>query len=85
MGRPRRWPLARAASENPYILPGKPPLRASVEARHRAGLTQQQLAKKLRRHKSFVAKYEYEGGERRIDVLEFLTITRAIAQIRFGC
>jgi transcriptional regulator with XRE-family HTH domain len=47
-----------------------------IEARARAGLTQQQLAKKLGMHQSFVAKYE--GGERRIDVLEFLTITRAI-------
>jgi transcriptional regulator with XRE-family HTH domain len=47
-----------------------------VEARDRAGLTQQQLAKRLGKHQSFVAKYE--GGERRIDVLEFLTIARAI-------
>lgn len=47
-----------------------------IEARDRAGLTQQQLAKRLGRHQSFIAKYE--GGERRIDVLEFLTITRAI-------
>jgi transcriptional regulator with XRE-family HTH domain len=47
-----------------------------IEARERAGLTQQQLAKKLGMHQSFIAKYE--GGERRIDVLEFLTITRAI-------
>jgi transcriptional regulator with XRE-family HTH domain len=47
-----------------------------IEARNQAGLTQQQLAKKLGMHQSFIAKYE--GGERRIDVLEFLTITRAI-------
>jgi transcriptional regulator with XRE-family HTH domain len=47
-----------------------------IEARDRAGLTQQQLAKKLGKHQSFVAKYE--GGERRIDVLEFLAITQAI-------
>ena len=47
-----------------------------IEARDRAGLTQKQLAKRLGKHQSFVAKYE--GGERRIDVLEFLTITRAI-------
>jgi transcriptional regulator with XRE-family HTH domain len=47
-----------------------------IAARDRAHLTQQQLAKRLGVHQSFVAKYE--GGERRIDVLEFLTITRAI-------
>jgi transcriptional regulator with XRE-family HTH domain len=45
-------------------------------ARLKAGLTQQELARELRKHQSFVAKYE--GGERRIDVLEFLEITRAI-------
>jgi transcriptional regulator with XRE-family HTH domain len=47
-----------------------------IEERKRAGLTQQQLADRLRRPQSFVAKYE--GGERRLDVLEFVTITRAI-------
>ena len=47
-----------------------------IEARERASLTQQQLAKRLGTHQSFIAKYE--GGERPIDVLEFLTITRAI-------
>jgi transcriptional regulator with XRE-family HTH domain len=47
-----------------------------IGARDDAGLTQQKLAKKLGKHQSFVAKYE--GGERRIDVIEFLTITRAI-------
>jgi transcriptional regulator with XRE-family HTH domain len=47
-----------------------------VEARKAAGLTQQTLAKKLKRHQSFVAKYE--TGERRLDVVEFLTITRSL-------
>jgi transcriptional regulator with XRE-family HTH domain len=46
-----------------------------VNARERAGFTQQQLADKLGKHQSFVAKYE--GGERRIDVIEFLHIARA--------
>ena len=41
-----------------------------------ADLTQHELAKRLRRPQSFVAKYE--GGERRIDVVEFVTICRAI-------
>lgn len=43
-----------------------------VAARHGAELSQQQLAKKLGRHQSYVAKYE--GGERRIDVVELLEI-----------
>ena len=47
-----------------------------IEARKKAGLTQQELAKRLKKPQSFVAKYE--GGERRIDVLEFLSIARAI-------
>lgn len=41
-----------------------------------AGLTQAELAKKLRRPQSYVSKYE--RGERRIDVVEFLEIARAI-------
>ncbi len=45
-------------------------------ARRRAGHTQQALAAKLGRPQSFVAKYE--NGERRIDVVEFVTIARAL-------
>jgi transcriptional regulator with XRE-family HTH domain len=47
-----------------------------IKARDRAGLTQQQLANRLGTHQSFIAKYE--GGERRLDVIEFLAITRAM-------
>ncbi len=43
-----------------------------------AGVRQQALAKKLGRPQSFVAKYE--GGERRIDVVEFVTIARALGR-----
>jgi len=43
-----------------------------VAARHAAGLTQMQLAKKLGRPQLFVAKYE--RGERRLDVIEFLEV-----------
>jgi transcriptional regulator with XRE-family HTH domain len=45
-------------------------------ARKGAGLTQQALAEKLRRPQSFVAKYE--NGERRIDVVEFVALARAL-------
>jgi len=47
-----------------------------IETRKKAGLTQEQLAKRLRRPQSFVAKYE--GGERRIDVVEFLAVVGAM-------
>ncbi len=47
-----------------------------VAARHRSGIRQQALAKKLGRPQSFIAKYE--GGERRIDVVEFIAIARAL-------
>jgi transcriptional regulator with XRE-family HTH domain len=51
-------------------------LRLLIEARQGASLTQQDLAVRLRRHQSFVAKYE--GGERRLEVIEFVQICRAI-------
>lgn len=47
-----------------------------IEARISAGLTQVGLARKLGRPQSFVSKYE--RGERRLDVVEFLDIARAI-------
>ena len=47
-----------------------------IKARKAAGLTQDDLARRLKKPQSFVAKYE--GGERRLDVVEFLAITRAI-------
>ena len=46
------------------------------EARNKAGLTQQALAKRLAKPQSFIAKYE--KGERRLDVVEFVTVARAI-------
>ena len=47
-----------------------------VAVRHAAGIRQQALAKKLGKPQSFIAKYE--GGERRIDMIEFITIARAL-------
>ena len=47
-----------------------------VEAREKASMTQQKLAKRLGTHQSFVSKFE--SGERRLDVVEFITIARAI-------
>ncbi len=45
-------------------------------ARKSAGLTQQDVADRLGRPQSFVAKVE--GCERRLDVVEFLHLCRAI-------
>ncbi len=45
-------------------------------ARKAAGLTQQDIADRLGRPQSFVAKVE--GCERRLDVVEFLHLCRAI-------
>lgn len=46
--------------------------RLLKETRLKAGMTQQDLADKLGRSQSFVAKYE--GNERRLDVVEFVVI-----------
>lgn len=47
-----------------------------IGARKAAGLTQEEVASRLKRPQSFVAKYE--GGERRIDVVEFIAVARAL-------
>ncbi len=51
-------------------------IAAIVAARNAAGLTQRQLATRLGRSDSFV--WKIEAGERRVDVLEFLEIARAL-------
>lgn len=47
-----------------------------VAARKAAGLTQVEVAARLKQHQSYVSKYE--SGVRRLDVVEFLTVARAI-------
>ena len=47
-----------------------------IEARNAKDLTQVELAKKLKRPQSFVSKYE--RGERRLDVVEFFEVARAL-------
>jgi transcriptional regulator with XRE-family HTH domain len=49
-----------------------------IAARKSAGLTQEEVARRLGRPQSFVAKYE--GGERRIDVIEFIAVAQALEQ-----
>ena len=50
--------------------------QALVDARKKAGLSQKQLAAKLKHHQSFVARIE--SGERRIDVVELIVLARVI-------
>ena len=47
-----------------------------IQARKTAGLTQVELAEQLKRPQSFVSKVE--RGERRLDVIEFLEVARAL-------
>jgi DNA-binding transcriptional regulator YiaG len=49
---------------------------AKARVRKAAGLTQHALARLLKKPQSFVARYE--GGERRLDVVEFVAIARAL-------
>jgi transcriptional regulator with XRE-family HTH domain len=47
-----------------------------VTARKQAGLTQVELAAKLRKPQSYVSKYE--NGERRLDLVEFLEVAELL-------
>jgi transcriptional regulator with XRE-family HTH domain len=47
-----------------------------IQARKNAGLTQVGLAMRLGRPQSFVSKYE--RGERKLDVIEFCEVCRAL-------
>ena len=47
-----------------------------IEARKKADLTQVEVAERLGKPQSFVAKYE--GGERRLDVIEYVAVAKAI-------
>jgi transcriptional regulator with XRE-family HTH domain len=48
-----------------------------TEARQKADLTQHDVAKRLGKPQSFVAKYE--SGERRLDIIEFIAICGALS------
>lgn len=47
-----------------------------IAAREKAALTQAEVSAKLGRPQSFVAKYE--GGERKLDVVEFIQVCNAL-------
>jgi transcriptional regulator with XRE-family HTH domain len=48
-----------------------------VEMREKAGLSQAEVARRLGQYQSFVARVE--GGQRRVDVVEFLDFADAIS------
>ncbi len=47
-----------------------------VQARERAGLRQEDVARRLKRPQSYVSKIEL--GERRLDVVEYIEFARAV-------
>lgn len=49
---------------------------ALIQARRDAGLSQMELASRLRCHQSFVARIE--SGQRRVDVAELVILSRAL-------
>ncbi len=53
-----------------------------TEARNDADLTQAEVAHKLGKPQSYVAKYE--GGERRLDVIEFVDLCNVLNVDRHG-
>ncbi len=72
-----RWPSTLGATLKSTHLREYEQLLARLKSvRKTAGVTQQQLAKRLRRPQSFVSKYE--TGERRLDVVEYLQVTHAL-------
>ena len=64
--------MARSASTDDYATV----VAAIVEARKAAGVTQVELAARISKPQSFISKIERR--ERRVDVLEFVTIARAL-------
>ena len=51
-------------------------LKILVRLRKSIGMTQTQLSQKIKQTQSYVSKYE--NGERRLDVIEFVQITKAL-------
>lgn len=64
--------MARSTHSEPYKLL----LEMLIEARTRAGVTQTELAARLGRPQPFIS--FVERGERRVDVIEFYAIIRAL-------
>lgn len=64
--------MARGIHDQRY----KELIEALAAARRSAAMTQVELAERLGKRQQFVSKYE--GGERRLDFVEFIDIARAL-------
>jgi transcriptional regulator with XRE-family HTH domain len=53
-------------------------IRSLIEMRKQTGMTQQEVAKRLGKPQSYVAKVE--GGERRLDLVEFVMLAKALGE-----
>jgi len=64
--------MRKSIHDEPYVAQRE----ALKAARKAAGLNQEAVAERLERPQSYVAKYE--TGDRRLDVVEFIEVCRAI-------
>jgi transcriptional regulator with XRE-family HTH domain len=71
-GKPRNNPAA--VKDPTYGARYRAFLQKLRSARHEAGLSQVEVARKLRRPQSFISKIE--TGERRVDVIELLDLAQ---------
>ncbi|HEX3666841.1 MAG TPA: helix-turn-helix transcriptional regulator [Rhizomicrobium sp.] len=78
IGKPDLIEKPRAEKRGVWIGPEKHKIvgKRLETARKKAGVTQVELAKRLGKPQSFVS--SYESGQRRVDLLEFASIVRAI-------
>lgn len=64
--------MRKSIHDEPYVALRK----ALTDARKAAGMNQEAVAERLQRPQSYVAKYE--TGDRRLDLVEFIEVCRAI-------
>lgn len=64
--------MVKTIYQEPYLRL----VQALVQARKNAGLTQTQVAEKLAKPQSYIAKVE--GADRKLDVMEFVELCEAI-------
>jgi len=74
-----RWPSTLKSTHTAQYQALLERMRA---ARLKRGITQQELARRLRKPQSYVSKAE--NGERRLDVVEFMHFMRAIESEPFA-
>jgi ribosome-binding protein aMBF1 (putative translation factor) len=70
------WRFSRAVTKSLHSATYQQLTVLLTSTRLKSGLTQQKVADALKTHQSYIAKVE--GGERRIDVVEFMELARAL-------